>query len=357
MTDRILVSVLAIAASVALAAQTSSPLKIVVVEGEAGVNIIQQKTAVKPLIEVRDRNNQPVAGVIVTFSVEGGKAASFAGASTMTVATNAAGQAAVTSLTPNVAGAFQIQVSAAFQGQVATATIAQTNVMTAAQAAAASAATGGSTSAASGGGAGGGAGGAGGAAGGAGGLSTTTIAVAGAAVAGGAVAAAEVAKKGDGGSEQQQFTGSFSGTTTETVTSRNNGQVCTITRSITGTAKLSIDVNNPSNVDGDIGVQGIATPIAFNCGNNQATTQFGGSAKVSGPTSSMHGTGSNSSSQNGPNGEAISGTQTTEFNGSLSGSTVTGTMTLEQHGSSTGGSGGPVDSAQIATISLTLTKS
>src|SRR5262245_19566781 len=138
---------IAIAASILLLAQGAAPLKIVVVEGEAGVNIIQQKTAVKPLIEVRDRNNQPVAGVIVTFSVEGGKAASFAGASTMTVATNAAGQAAVTSLTPNVAGAFQIQVSAAFQGQVATATIAQTNVMTAAQAAAASAATGGSSAA------------------------------------------------------------------------------------------------------------------------------------------------------------------------------------------------------------------
>ena len=120
-----------------LAAQsppTASGLKIVVIEGEAGVNIIQQKTAVKPVIEVRDRNNLPVPGAIVTFSIEGGTAASFGGASTLTVATNAAGQAAVTGMTPATAGAFQIQVSAAFQGQVASATIAQTNVMTAAQA-------------------------------------------------------------------------------------------------------------------------------------------------------------------------------------------------------------------------------
>ena len=86
--------------------------KIVVIEGEDGVNIIQQKTAVRPVVEVRDRNDLPVAGVLVTFSIEGGKAATFAGASTLTVATNAAGQAAVTGLTPSAAGAFQIQVSA-----------------------------------------------------------------------------------------------------------------------------------------------------------------------------------------------------------------------------------------------------
>src|SRR5262245_25316840 len=84
-------------------------LHVVVVEGEDAVNIIQQKTAVRPVIEVRDRNNLPVSGAVVTFSIEGGKAATFGGASTLTVATNAAGQAAVTSLTPSAAGAFQIQ--------------------------------------------------------------------------------------------------------------------------------------------------------------------------------------------------------------------------------------------------------
>ena len=126
-----------------VSARQNAALRIVVLEGEGGVNIIQQKTAVAPLVEVRDRNNQPVAGALVTFSIEGGKAATFGGASTLTVATNAAGQAAVTGLTPSAAGAFQIQVSAAFQGQLATATIAQTNVLTAAQAAAASAASGG----------------------------------------------------------------------------------------------------------------------------------------------------------------------------------------------------------------------
>src|SRR5262245_3215723 len=82
-------------------AQTGqSAFRVVVIEGEDAVNIIQQKTAVRPVVEVRDRNNLPVSGALVTFSIEGGKAATFGGASTLTVATNAAGQAAVTGLTP-----------------------------------------------------------------------------------------------------------------------------------------------------------------------------------------------------------------------------------------------------------------
>ena len=96
--------------------QQPAALRIVVIEGEDAVNVIQQKTATRPVVEVRDRNDLPVPGVLVTFSIEGGKAASFGGASTLTVATNAAGQAAVTSLTPSAAGAFQIQVQAAIQG-------------------------------------------------------------------------------------------------------------------------------------------------------------------------------------------------------------------------------------------------
>jgi hypothetical protein len=118
-----------------------SGLKIVVIEGEGAVNIIQQRTAVAPLVEVRDRNNQPVAGAIVTFTIDAGKNAAVAGgAQTVTVTTNAAGRAAMTALNPVNSGSFQIQVQAAFQGQTAAATIAQTNVMTAAQAANAAAA-------------------------------------------------------------------------------------------------------------------------------------------------------------------------------------------------------------------------
>jgi hypothetical protein len=125
------------------------PLKIVVLEGEGAVNIIQQKTAVAPVVEVRDRNDQPVSGALVRFAIQKGRAA-FNGARTLTATTDALGRATATGLTPIGNGPLQIGASAAFQGQTAAITIAQTNVLTAAQASAAAA--GGSGTAGGGGG-------------------------------------------------------------------------------------------------------------------------------------------------------------------------------------------------------------
>lgn len=64
------------------------------------------------------------------------------GVSTLSLTTNAAGRAAVAGLTPTGAGSVQINVAAAFQGQTATATITQTNFVTAAQASASGASSG-----------------------------------------------------------------------------------------------------------------------------------------------------------------------------------------------------------------------
>ena len=75
----------------------SPALRIVVIEGENAVNVIQQKTAVAPVVEVRDRNDQPVAGAVVRFAIRGGKG-TFGGPNTVTVTTNGAGRAAVTTL-------------------------------------------------------------------------------------------------------------------------------------------------------------------------------------------------------------------------------------------------------------------
>ena len=87
---------------------------------------------------------------------------------------------------PISSGAFQIQVQAAYQGQVATAAISQTNFATAAAAAQAGAgAGGGGTTGAAGGAAGGGGGG----------LSATTIGIVGAAVGGGALVATQAARQ------------------------------------------------------------------------------------------------------------------------------------------------------------------
>ena len=117
-------------------------LTIKVLEGEDGVNIIQKNTAVKPVVEVRDRNNLPVAGATVVFILpDSGPSATFArGSRVLTVRTNSAGRASATNMHPVGMGAFNIGVTASFQNQVATATIAQTNFATVAAANAAIAA-------------------------------------------------------------------------------------------------------------------------------------------------------------------------------------------------------------------------
>src|SRR5262245_12233762 len=157
-----------------------SGLRILVIEGEGAVNIVQQKTAVAPVIEVRDRNDQPVAGAVVRFAIRSGKA-SFGGPKTLVLTTNASGRAAVTTLTPTGSGALQITAAASYQGQTAAISIAQTNVISAA-----------ASSAAGGAGA---AGSAGGAAGGSGGLSATAIGVVAGAGVGGTLVAREVVQE------------------------------------------------------------------------------------------------------------------------------------------------------------------
>ncbi|HEY7191761.1 MAG TPA: hypothetical protein VH436_34665 [Vicinamibacterales bacterium] len=119
-------------------AEASTGMRIVVLEGEDAVNLVQQKTAVRPLVEVRDSNNLPVAGATVLFTIvrTGGRSAvSFAnGQSAVTVTTDAAGRAASSPLQATGNGAVRIDVRATYRGQVATATVSQTNFATAADA-------------------------------------------------------------------------------------------------------------------------------------------------------------------------------------------------------------------------------
>jgi len=204
----------------------AAALKIVVLQGEGAVNIIQQQTAVAPVIQVRDRNDQPVSSAVVKFAIRG-RQATFNGARTLTVTTDAAGRAAVTSLTPTGTGALHITATAAFQGQTAVATIAQTNVLTAAQAASmAGASAGGSGSAA---GAGASAGGAGG---GGGGLSGTTIGVVGGAVAGGTIAVKKLTSD-----TPTVYAGDFSGVM---VWMFNPGATCTVSTQFIGRLEISV---------------------------------------------------------------------------------------------------------------------
>lgn len=121
----------------AIGGEQTGVLKIIVLEGEDAVNLIDKKTAVKPTVEVRDRNDLPVAGALVRFAIRGRGAAFNNGVRQLTVTTDTLGRATVTELTPVGKGALEIQVNASYQGQTAAATIHQTNFASAADAASA----------------------------------------------------------------------------------------------------------------------------------------------------------------------------------------------------------------------------
>ncbi len=352
MTIRTITLVLA-AWAVTAAAQTAG-LRIVVIEGEDGVNIIQQKTAVRPLVEVRDRNNLPVPGALVTFSIEGGKAASFGGASTLTVATNAAGQAAVTGLTPSAAGAFQIQVQAAFQGQVATATIAQTNVLTAAQAAAqaASAASSGGSAGTAGGGTGGASGAAGGGVAGGGGLSATTLGVVGAAVGGGALVATQVVRK-DEEPAKSAFSGPLTGQIVSTVV---GGFTCVITRTITGTMKINLDAQSATSVSGRGEISGTDAVSSQTCDGPTHTDMFSNSFAITGTPQSLGFRDQQTETRPAdfdPS-QSVTATRLLSFQGVLSGGVITGTLVFDERSETIGGRGGIVRETAAGTFSVTL---
>jgi len=118
------------------AAARQSDLKLVVIEGEDAVNIVSMRTAVASIVEVRDRNDNPVGGATVVFLLRGRNTATFAnGARQITLTTDAVGRAMANAVTPVSNGPVQIQVTASFQGQTATSTITQTNFTTVADAA------------------------------------------------------------------------------------------------------------------------------------------------------------------------------------------------------------------------------
>ena len=321
-----------------IVASAQQGLRIVVVEGENAVNIIQQKTAVRPLIEVRDRNNVPVAGASVTFTIGGGgQSAAFAGgAQTLTVTTNAAGQAAASGFSAVSSGAVQIQVQAVYQGQIATAAISQTNFATAAAAAQAGAGAGSGSGAATGGAAGGGAGG--------GGMSATTIGLIGGAVAGGAVAATQVA-----GQDSDDVIDTFNGTVDGRIDVRSSSGTaerpvnCTHSRAITG----SLQINLRPNGTGDASMNLTITPISVTGGCiPESSHPLGTQAlPVTGGPSAITFTYTNTDTVT---------TDTWRFSGALSGNTITGTLSYQ-----TVPAPGPVGSGQnfngSTTMSVTLT--
>ncbi len=126
---------LAAALAAPLAAQAPGPvqsragLRVVVVEGEGAINNIREQRAREPVVRILDAEFRPVPGASVTFmTTELGASATFPTGHTLTTVSDAKGEAVGRGLRPNnVAGPFQIRVTAAWGGQTASAVVNQTN--------------------------------------------------------------------------------------------------------------------------------------------------------------------------------------------------------------------------------------
>ena len=352
-------------------------LKIVVLAGEDAVNVIKQKTAVQPLVEVRDRNGLPVPGAVVTFTLGGGQHAAFAGGlQTLTVTTNAAGQAAAAGLSPITTGAIQIQVQATFRGQVATAAITQTNVaVTAATAAAAG-----------------------------GGLSGAMIGIIGAAAGGGALVAVKAGQPADGSGTSSTtstptstsppgaspsptptpaptptptptpaptpaptnviYTGPISGQIEfrETTASFNQSSTCVSTRALNGTMTITLTQQPDGSISGTQQSTGTVTEIAFTssqfCSPLPGPTPLNWSAPLTGSASSL--TFSDQSSATGPtpNGSgSVTASTTKSFTGALANGVISGALvyTLSTRGTNVfGGVSTTITGDGTTTIPITL---
>jgi len=137
--------ILAIALSCFLITQLTlaqTTLNLVIVEGDGAINNIRQRTAREPIVQFEDQNHKPVAGAAVVFLLPNqGASGVFAnGSRSLTVITDSQGRAIAHGFRPNkVQGQLKMHVNASFQGQVASATITQSNAALGAAGAAAAA--------------------------------------------------------------------------------------------------------------------------------------------------------------------------------------------------------------------------
>jgi len=106
-------------------------LEITILDGEGALNNIRQRTAREPIVQVKDHNRKPVAGVLILFAVNDGPSgagATIGGASTFSAVTDADGRAQAHGYTPNsTEGKFTITVTATLGALIATALIHQEN--------------------------------------------------------------------------------------------------------------------------------------------------------------------------------------------------------------------------------------
>jgi hypothetical protein len=94
--------------------QGNNDLKIIVLVGEGAVHRIPLRLVTDPVVEIRDRNDFPVEGATVVFTLpESGPGGSFSGQRVFRARSDASGQAGAFGFQPNqLPGKFQIDVAA-----------------------------------------------------------------------------------------------------------------------------------------------------------------------------------------------------------------------------------------------------
>ena len=104
-------------------------LHINILKGDGGVNVLGSDTAVQPVVEVGDRNNEPLADVPVTFTApnDGPSATFINGSRSITLMTDSAGEVILLGMKPVNAGRFQIAVSASVKQETVVTAISLTN--------------------------------------------------------------------------------------------------------------------------------------------------------------------------------------------------------------------------------------
>ncbi|MGD1073250.1 MAG: hypothetical protein ABSB15_24315 [Bryobacteraceae bacterium] len=100
-----------------------------ILEGDKAVNSLPLLRMVAPVVEIRDRNDFPVEGATVVFTLPAsGPGGTFAGGGTsFTTRSDARGQAAAPAIVPRLVGKFEIKVSATLGTRTGEAVITQTN--------------------------------------------------------------------------------------------------------------------------------------------------------------------------------------------------------------------------------------
>jgi hypothetical protein len=111
-------------------AQAAAGIAIRVLRGNGAINSIRLRQGHDPTVQVVDASGEPLANATVTFLLPSSGPGGVFGESgaSVTLKTDQRGMAATSGLRPNgVPGQFRIRVTAAWRGEVAAATVTQTN--------------------------------------------------------------------------------------------------------------------------------------------------------------------------------------------------------------------------------------